>query len=75
MHPNKTAIERAFDLARSGSCNTVMELVMRLDHEGYDGRKIYGRVLRKQLAVLIEEAKVCDRQASHSGNAGKDRER
>jgi hypothetical protein len=48
---------------------------MRLDHEGYDGRKIYGRVLRKQLAVLIEEAKVCDRQASHSGNAGKDRER
>lgn len=57
MHPNKTAIERAFDLARSGACSRIGEIIARLEREGYDGRHIEGRVLRKQLSNLIEEAK------------------
>jgi hypothetical protein len=31
---NKTALERAFDLARSGGCISVAALIKRLDREG-----------------------------------------
>ncbi|TLG71839.1 hypothetical protein FEV16_15195 [Methylocystis sp. B8] len=57
MQPDKTTIERAFDLARSGACRDIREIVGRLDREGYDGRQIPGRILKKQLMDFIEEAK------------------
>ncbi|TLG79320.1 hypothetical protein [Methylocystis sp. B8] len=53
---NMTTLERAFILARSGECSCVAALVKRLDREGYDGRQIYGSLLRKQLRDLIKEA-------------------
>lgn len=57
MHPNKIAIERASDLARSGVCSRIGEIIARLEREGYEGRHIEGRVLRGQLCNSIEEAK------------------
>lgn len=62
MDPDKTTMERAFELARSGKCSDVYDLVRRLDREGYDGNQIQGPVLRKQLANMIGEA-----WKSHSG--------
>jgi hypothetical protein len=56
MDTNKTAIERAFDLARSGRCVSVGALVKRLDREGYWGGQIEGPQLKKLLTQLIEEA-------------------
>jgi hypothetical protein len=55
MNADKTAIERAFELARAGACSSVAEIVVRLDREGYDGRQICGRALRRQLRDSIEE--------------------
>ena len=63
MDANKTAIERAFDLARSGACRRIGDLVARLDREGYYRRQIHGPVLKKQLARLIEEARKAGRAA------------
>ena len=57
MNTNKTALERAFDLARSGGCVSVGALIKRLDREGYWGGQIEGPQLKKQLTQLIEEAK------------------
>ncbi len=57
MFANKTAIERAFDLARSGECSCISDLTQRLDREGYHSKQIYGPLLKKQLTSLIDEAK------------------
>jgi hypothetical protein len=57
MDTNKTTLERAFDLARSGECIGVSDLIRRLNHEGYGGYQIEGPQLKKQLIRLIEEAK------------------
>jgi hypothetical protein len=56
MHINKTALERAFELARSGACANVALIVRRLNSEGYLGAQVDGRQLKKQLARIIEEA-------------------
>jgi hypothetical protein len=58
MNTHKTALERAFDIARSGRCMGVDDLIRRLKHEGYESRQIEGPHLRKQQLVrLIEVAK------------------
>jgi hypothetical protein len=57
MFANKTAVERAFDLARSGECRCISDLTQRLDREGYYSNQIYGPLLKKQLTSLIDEAK------------------
>ena len=51
MDPNKTAIERAFELARSGAFKRVAELVAHLDGEGYDGRQISGALSESSSAT------------------------
>ena len=56
MDPNKTTIERAFDLARSGQCQTIHEIRSRLNVEGYDAATIAGRSLLMQLRKLMAEA-------------------
>ena len=57
MDSKKSALERAFDLARSGTCQNVVALRKRLDYEGYAGHQIEGRTLTNQLKTLIEEAR------------------
>jgi hypothetical protein len=53
MDKNKTALERAFELARSGRYPTV-ELIRRaISAEGYFQSQIEGRELSRQLRELI----------------------
>lgn len=56
MEQNKSAIERAFELARSGTCKTVNEIKQKLREEGYNDDMIIGRSLWMQLRTLIAEA-------------------
>jgi hypothetical protein len=54
MEPNKTAIERAFDLARTGLYSDVGEIKARLRNEGYFTHTVTGPMLRAQLKRLME---------------------
>jgi hypothetical protein len=42
MDTHKTTLERAFDIARSGECIDLSDLVKRLNHEGYQTKQIEG---------------------------------
>jgi hypothetical protein len=57
MEVRKTAIERAFELAGSGKCLNLSDVIKRLKSERYNAAQIEGAVLRKQLLSLIEKAK------------------
>jgi hypothetical protein len=50
----KSAVERAFQLAREGVCKTVTEIESILHREGYPRDQIVGRTLRKQLREVIK---------------------
>ncbi|TPK70285.1 hypothetical protein FJ930_18340 [Mesorhizobium sp. B2-4-15] len=56
MDPNKTTLERAFELARSGKCNNLPSLRQLLKSEGYDLRQLEGKALLNQLQALITAA-------------------
>jgi hypothetical protein len=53
-----TALERAFQLARSGGYASVPDIKKQLSIEGYSVAQIIGGTLMKQLAALIREARV-----------------
>jgi hypothetical protein len=57
MDPNKSAIERAFELARSGCFVTTDGIRNQLRREGYSPDQVLGPVLLKQLRELISAAK------------------
>jgi hypothetical protein len=57
MDQNKTAIERAFDLARSGRYTQVADIKRAVSDEGYPQAQLDGPSLRRQLAELIRGAK------------------
>ena len=57
MQPNTTALERAFELARCGTCTKISEIKQRLSAEGYWTDTIEGRGLDQQLRALIETAR------------------
>lgn len=52
-----TTLERAYELARSGSCRTVGDIKTRLQAEGYEGVKdrLYGASLTTALRKLCTE--------------------
>ena len=56
MDHNVTALERAFQLAKSGICESVADLKNRLRSEGYATTKVVGGSLTKQLRALIAAA-------------------
>ncbi|HEY0027000.1 MAG TPA: hypothetical protein VGC35_03950 [Allosphingosinicella sp.] len=58
-----TTIERAFEIARSGSCTSVQEIRMALKKERFDNVEAHlaGPSLARQLRTLCEAAKVSDR--------------
>lgn len=58
MQQNLTALERAFELANSGSCQNVADIKKALKSEGYSDQQITGRTLGKQLTEMIREARV-----------------
>jgi hypothetical protein len=57
MDENVTAVERAFQLAKSGVCLSVADLKKQLRLEGYATTQIVGRTISKQLRALIEAAR------------------
>jgi hypothetical protein len=57
MDHNVTALERAFQLAKSGECASMAELRKRLKAEAYSDIAITGRALSKQLVALIKMAR------------------
>ena len=57
MDPNITAIERAFELAKSGRYRTISHVKTCLKREGYFDYAIRGRSLEAQLNSLIREAR------------------
>jgi hypothetical protein len=56
MQSKLSALERAFQLARSGQVASVAEIRTALRDEGYELRQLYGRTLLKQLRDLIASA-------------------
>ncbi len=57
MDQNTTAVERAFQLAKSGDYATVGDVVKQLKVEQYLVGQITGGALRAQLAALIKAAR------------------
>jgi hypothetical protein len=57
MDHTLTALERAFQMARSGVCTSVPDLRQRLKAEGYGTTQITGRTLSRQLEALIKAAR------------------
>jgi hypothetical protein len=56
MQPNQTAIERAFELAKSGQYSTVNVIKNKLKAEGYAIDQVDGRALTAQLRALMKDA-------------------
>ena len=57
MARNATALERAFQLARSGDYGTIKDIRKRLRAEGYPSMQIAGSALIKQLRAIIRTAR------------------
>ncbi len=57
MDMHKTALERAFDIARAGRCATVSDLVKCLIQEGYSAEQIEGHQIKKQALTLDARGK------------------
>jgi hypothetical protein len=55
MQPNLTAIERAFQLAKSGGVESVEDIRRALAKEGYSVEYVQGRSVRHQLNGLIRD--------------------
>ena len=60
MTHTMTALERAFQLAKSGRFSTVAEIVGALRRDRYDIRPIQGPTLRRQLMALMKKARADD---------------
>ena len=57
MDQTLTALERAFQMARSGDYASVEDIKRRLSAEGYSASQVSGPMLAKQLLALIKEAR------------------
>jgi hypothetical protein len=57
MEQRTTALERAFQLARSGRVAGLSDIITSLNREGYSANQIEGRLLKRQLADLIKTAR------------------
>jgi hypothetical protein len=57
MDEKTTSMERAFELAKSGLCNSVTDIERSLKAEGYSCQQLTGLILRKQLSTLIRNSK------------------
>jgi hypothetical protein len=57
MDTTKSAIERAFELARSGQASSLAELRAMIKAEGYSLHQITGPSLGRQLRNLITKAR------------------
>lgn len=60
MDKTKTALEMAFDLAKSGQFTTASEIKSYLAKHGFDAQQVVGGALMRQLKELIKDAKAQD---------------
>ena len=60
MDQTKTALERAFELAKSGRYTRVSDLKRAVSSEGYSAAQLQGPMLTRQLGQLIRAAKEQD---------------
>ena len=63
---DRTILERAFDLARSGECATVADIRVGLQREGYSDvlNHLSWPSIRRQLTGLCREATQAQRESS-----------
>jgi hypothetical protein len=61
MDHRPTELERAFQLAKSGSCGSVGDIRNQLGSEGYSTARITGRSLARQLRALMAEARSAEK--------------
>ncbi|MDV3251703.1 hypothetical protein DevBK_10200 [Devosia sp. BK] len=54
MKPNITALERAFELAKSGKFASVTEVKQAIAREGYSASQLEGPMLARQLRALVK---------------------
>jgi hypothetical protein len=54
---NIPELERAFQLAKSGTYATVVDIRKRLQSEGYSGEQMTGALLSKQLRAIMKECR------------------
>ena len=57
MNANKTALERAFEIAGTGSCQSIADLRRQLIREGFDHHQLAGTLLMKQLVEMSRKAR------------------
>jgi hypothetical protein len=62
MDHHFSPLERAFELARSGSCASMTDIRRKLRSEGYSVVQITGKTLFKQMRELISAARVFDQE-------------
>jgi hypothetical protein len=56
------ALERAFELAKSGACTNASEIKSRLKAEGFSDSSVVGWKLSRQLKALIASARAVGRR-------------
>jgi hypothetical protein len=57
LNADKTALERAFEIARAGQCHSIEDIRRQLQQEGYNQYQIQGPVLGRQLSELARRAR------------------
>jgi hypothetical protein len=57
MDQTKTALERAFELAKSGRFTRVSDIKRAISDEGYSATQLQGRTLSRQLGELMKAAR------------------
>jgi hypothetical protein len=60
MRQDKTALERAFDLAKSGRCATIDQIRQKLKGESYNQDVVQGRSLLAQLRAIMAATRIKD---------------
>lgn len=60
MRRDKTALERAFDLAKSGQCATIDQIRQKLKTESYDQDVVQGPSLLAQLRAIMAATRIKD---------------
>lgn len=64
-----TALERAFEMANSGQCHGISDIVKGLKAEGHGAQQIEGESLRRQLRAICVRAVKERTEASQVGPA------
>jgi hypothetical protein len=64
MTIQKSALERAFEIARTGAYDAVADIRRQLNREGFDARQLEGRTMARQLLDASRAARQTKKAAS-----------